>query len=63
MQTFYNEKIESRLDLLEDMLQDQIRTSCDILANVNLVRYLQAFKDIDNRQQRAPKAKLNPQES
>lgn len=50
MQQFYENKIDGRLDILEDILHEQMRSICDAFANVYLVRHLQAFKDIDREQ-------------
>lgn len=52
MQQFYENKINGRLDILEDILHEQMRSICDALANVYLVRHLQAFKDIDREQRK-----------
>lgn len=47
MQEFYDSKIEGRFDTLENLVFEQIQTNCDILTNIRLIRYLQAFKELD----------------
>lgn len=47
MRQFYENKIEGRLDIIEELLYEQLRSTCSTLANVYLVRHLQAFKEID----------------
>lgn len=47
MQKFYEQKIEGRFDVLENLIHENIIANCDTLANIQLIRYLQAFKELD----------------
>lgn len=47
MQKFYEHKIEDRFDVLENLIHENIIANCDTLANIQLIRYLQVYKELN----------------